>query len=132
MRRLLLLGAACAGLAGCNTAGSGSTAGLPALNVAFTWCSGSPTFSVGNVPAATKTLNFRMIDQQAQGYPHGGGSVAFTGKGSAQIPCGSLNGTYQGPSPPPPQMHEYEWTVTALDAGGTAIAIGRAKRKFPE
>ncbi|MGO4670194.1 hypothetical protein [Bosea sp. 2RAB26] len=102
------------------------------MNVSFRWCGASPEFKVGNVPAATKTLRFKMVDRQAPNYQHGGGEVAFFGKASASIPCGALTGGYNGPSPPPPQVHDYEWTVTALDASGTAIAAGTATRKFPE
>lgn len=134
MFRTILVTAACLGLAGCNAGGSAPSANLAALNVAFKWCgSGSPEFTIGNIPAVAKTLNFRMIDQQAQGYNHGGGTVPAVGKSTQVIPCAGLTGgTYNGPSPPPPQVHDYQWTVTALDAGGQAVAVGRATRKFPE
>lgn len=134
MLRTLFVAATCLGLAGCNASGSAPSANLPALNVAFKWCGGgSPDFTVGNIPATAKTLNFRMIDQQAQGYMHGGGTVPASGKASQSIPCGGLTGgSYIGPSPPPPQVHDYQWTVTALDASGLAVAVGRATRKFPE
>lgn len=103
------------------------------MNLAFTWCSGSPQFAIGNIPATAKTLSFRMIDQQAQGYNHGGGTLPASGKPTQAVPCGALTGgTYNGPSPPPPQVHDYQWTVTALDAAGQAVAVGRATRKFPE
>jgi phosphatidylethanolamine-binding protein (PEBP) family uncharacterized protein len=132
MRRAFFLAVACVGLAGCNAGGSAPSANLPMMNVAFNWCSGSPAFTVGNIPATAKTLSFRMIDQQAQSYNHGGGTVPATGKPTQSIPCGALTGSYNGPSPPPPQVHDYQWTVTALDAGGQSVAIGRATRKFPE
>lgn len=133
MRKILLIGAACLGLAGCNSTGATApSASLPNMNVSFRWCGASPEFKVGNVPAATKTLRFNMVDRQAPQYRHGGGEVAFSGKGSVSVPCGALTGGYNGPSPPPPQVHDYEWTVTALDANGTAIAAGTATRKYPE
>lgn len=122
-------------LAGCNSTGTSTAdlAKLPNMPVSFNWCDPSPSFTVGNVPPTTKTLSFRMVDKQVPSYQHGGGSIAFTGKGSQTIPCGSLTGgNYRGPTPPPPQVHDYEWTVTALDANGTAVAAGRATRKFPE
>lgn len=102
------------------------------MAVAFRWCSASPDFTVGAIPAGTKTLSFRMIDKQVPSYNHGGGTYTHDGKPSAKVPCGALSGGYNGPSPPPPQVHDYEWTVTALDASGKALAVGRASRKFPE
>jgi len=134
MIRHLIWAAAGLLLVGCNAGGGAPNANLPALSVAFKWCGGgSPDFTIGNIPATAKTLNFRMIDQQAQGYNHGGGSVAASGKTTQIVPCGGLTGgTYNGPSPPPPQIHDYQWTVTAVDAGGQAVAAGRATRKFPE
>lgn len=132
MTRAFLLAAACIGLAGCNAGGGAPNANLPAMNVAFTWCSGTPAFTIGNIPATAKMLSFRMIDQQAPGYNHGGGTVPASGKATQTIPCGGLSGSYTGPNPPPPQIHDYQWTVTALDPGGQPVAAGRATRKFPE
>lgn len=123
-------------LAGCNTAGDKPTpadeATLAKLSLSFRWCGASPEFKVGNVPATAKTLRFNMVDRQVPSYRHGGGEVPFTGRGSASVPCGALSGGYNGPSPPPPQVHDYEWTVTALDAAGNTLATGTAVRKFPE
>ena len=34
------------------------------------------------------------------------------------IPCGTISGSYNGPNPPVGQVYDYEWTVTAQDAGG--------------
>jgi len=132
MSKVLYAVLACVALAGCNAGGSVPSANLPTMSVAFKWCSGSPEFTVGNIPAGAKTLNFRMVDQQAQGYNHGGGSVAASGKSNQTVPCGGLTGSYTGPNPPSPQVHEYQWTVTAVDASGQAVAVGRAIRKFPE
>jgi phosphatidylethanolamine-binding protein (PEBP) family uncharacterized protein len=131
----ILLCAAAFGLAGCNTAGTAtaqSNAALASLSLSFRWCGASPEFKVGKVPAATKSLRFNMVDRQVPSYRHGGGEVPFTGRGQATVPCGALTGGYNGPTPPPPQVHDYEWTVTALDAGGNALAVGKAVRKFPE
>lgn len=121
------------GLAACNSTGSSvPPPGVPEMQVAFRWCSGSPEFAIGSIPAGTKSLDLRMVDHQAPAYRHGGGTVPHDGKNSAKIPCGALGGTYVGPSPPPPQIHDYEWTVTAHDASGKALAVGHATRKFPE
>jgi phosphatidylethanolamine-binding protein (PEBP) family uncharacterized protein len=66
-----------------------------------------------------------MIDLQVPDYPHGGGSVSYSGSGS--IPYGAFS--YKGPCPPSP--HTYEFTVKALDASGNVLATGKAKRRFP-
>lgn len=129
MLRISLVAAACLGLAGCNAGGSAPSANLPAMNVAFKWCgSGSPAFTVGNIPAGARTLRFKMVDRNVPTWNHGGGEVPA----ASSIPCGAISGAYNGPNPPVGQVHTYEWTVTALDASGTAIAAGTASRKFPE
>lgn len=136
MLKILASAAALLALAGCNTAGdkpAPGNAALANLSLSFRWCGASPEFEVGNIPATAKTLRFNMVDRQVPSYRHGGGDVPFTGRGSATVPCGALSGGYNGPSPPPPpQVHDYEWTVTALDAAGNALAKGTAVRKFPE
>jgi hypothetical protein len=103
------------------------------LGVDFSWqgttaCSGkSPAFTVSNVPAGTKRLEFNMVDKNVPTYEHGGGSVDFTGSGS--IPAGAF--TYVGPCPPS-GSHDYEWTVNAYDsAGATIIGVGQATAAFP-
>jgi phosphatidylethanolamine-binding protein (PEBP) family uncharacterized protein len=123
----------CMFLIGCNQTGTGVTnnSTVRPIGVSFNWCSGSPAFNLTGVPKETRSLNFRMIDQQAPGFQHGGGSISYAGNNS--IPCGALTGgTYVGPSPPPPQVHDYEWTVTALDVSGSVIGVGKATRKFPQ
>lgn len=70
-----------------------------------------------------------MSDIMVPGYDHGGGSVAFTGQKA--ISCGAIS-NFRGPSPPPPQVHDYQWTVRALDAAGKELGVARAVRKFPE
>ena len=135
MKNILVSVVAGIALVGCNSAGSipSTTANLSALNVAMKWCAGSPEFSVRGVPSATRTLNFRMIDKIAPQFQHGGGSIPVTGSSTVMVPCGSLSGgSYVGPNPPPPRVHEYEWTVTALDSGGKALAAGQIVKKFPE
>jgi len=117
-------------LAACNTTGGGSSTVPASLGVSFNWCSGSPTFQLRNVPKDTKTLNFRMMDRQVPGYPHGGGTVSYNGQQS--IACGALDGGSYAPPSPPSGSHDYEWTVTAVDAAGRALATGTAVRKFPE
>lgn len=135
MRIAFIAGLAAITLAGCNDSrpGAQSAASLPKLTVAFKWCgSQTPEFTVGGIPATAKSLSLRMVDRQAPGFMHGGGTVAASGRPSQAIACGSLSGSYNGPSPPPPQVHDYQWTVTALDGTGAAVAVGTATRKFPE
>jgi Phosphatidylethanolamine-binding protein len=101
-----------------------------AFAVSFRWCGSSPEFQLRDVPKETATLDFHMQDLMVPSYPHGGGSVPY--RGEASVPCGSLTGSYRGPSPPPPQIHTYRWTVKALDASGKTLATATSERKFPE
>lgn len=132
MRYLIIAAIAGVGLAGCNSTASAPPPGAPTMSVAFRWCAGTPETTVGSIPAGTKTLSFRLIDRQVPSFMHGGGTIEHDGKPTAKIACSALTGGYNGPNPPPPQVHDYDWTVTALDASGKALAAGRASRKFPE
>jgi phosphatidylethanolamine-binding protein (PEBP) family uncharacterized protein len=105
----------------------------PAFGVDFTWqgtapCFDpkSPPFSLSSVPAGTKRLRFAMSDLDAPGFPHGGGTVAFTGQ--AQVSRGAF--AYQGPCPPSGQ-HTYQWTVEAQDDAGRTLATATVAKKFP-
>ena len=96
------------------------------------WCgSQTPEFTVANVPKETTQFDLQMMDLQVQTYRHGGGKVAY--KGGKTIPCGSIpfSGS-EGPSPPFPQVHDYQWTAKAMDASGRVLATATATRKFPE
>jgi len=53
-------------------------------------------------------------------------------RGQAEVPCGAFAKGFIGPSPPPGEIHTYEFTVKALGANGTALATTTARRKFPE
>ena len=129
MLRISLLAATCFVLAGCNAGGSPPAANLPSLNVAFKWCgSGSPAFTIGKIPADAKTLRFKLVDRDVPTWNHGGGEVLA----AASVPCGAITGAYNGPNPPAGQVHTYEWTVTALNASGAAVAVGTASRRYPE
>ena len=55
----------------------------------------SPPFSLTGVPAGTKRLKFAMTDLDAPSYPHGGGTVAYSGQN--QVGRGAFS--YQGPCP---------------------------------
>jgi phosphatidylethanolamine-binding protein (PEBP) family uncharacterized protein len=101
------------------------------LEVDFTWlskhkCSGySPAFKITGIPDGTKFLKFNMTDLNYRSYPHGGGTVEYTGTGD--IPEGAFR--YRGPCPP--SQHRYEFEVKALDASETVLGIGKAMRPFP-
>ncbi len=86
----------------------------------------SPPFSLTGVPAGTKTLKFAMTDLDAPTYPHGGGTVAYSGQN--QIGRGAFS--YQGPCPPQGQ-HSYRWTVEARDGSGKTLASATVTKKFP-
>ncbi len=108
--------------------------GVPAsaMGLSFSWgptkkCfdSKSPPMTVSAVPAGTKKLKFQMVDLDAPTYPHGGGTVAWTGAGS--LPYGAFS--YKGPCPPAP--HTYQFTVKAIGEDGKTLATAKASKRFP-
>ncbi|MFC2254772.1 hypothetical protein ACETRX_34530 [Labrys portucalensis] len=133
MKRLVLLASAGIALTLCMGGGDRAiAANSTTLSVSFNWCSGTPATKVSGIPVGTKTLRFRLKDHQATGYQHGGGEYPVSGK-SVSIPCGGLKSkSYEGPSPPAGQVHDYEWIVTAVDASGSVVGTGSALRKFPQ
>lgn len=86
----------------------------------------SPPFSLTGVPVGTKTLKFVMTDLDAPSYPHGGGTVAYSGQN--QIGRGAFS--YQGPCPPQGQ-HSYQWIVEAQDGSGKRLASATVTKRFP-
>jgi phosphatidylethanolamine-binding protein (PEBP) family uncharacterized protein len=118
-------------LSACSTVKDAPNMGT--LGVAYDWtkadecASKSPAFTISNVPADTQSLVFRMTDLHVPSYNHGGGTVPYSGSGT--IPAGAF--FYKGPCPPN-GTHDYEFTVTAVNAAGdTALARGKAVRPFP-
>ena len=106
-----------------------STADASAFSMNFRWCgSGSPAFSLTDVPKGTTTLQFHMIDLNVPSFNHGGGTVAY--KGQSTIPCGAL--TNSTPPSPPSGSHSYRITVTAFGAGNAELGTATFMRKFPE
>ena len=104
------------------------------MRVSFEWgptrkCfdSNSPPFQISGVPEGTKHLEFRMRDNDAPKFNHGGGDVAFQGQQS--LPYGAFR--YKGPCPPY-GMHTYVFTVKAVDAKGKVLATAKAERAFPQ
>lgn len=131
MKMLTSIASACCALVAW---GGGAAHAAPAkMAVSFTWCgTATPATKVTGIPAGTAVLRFRLRDHQAPSYPHGGGEYPAAGR-SVSIPCGGLRASnFDGPHPPPPQVHDYEWTVSALNAKGSLIATGSAVRKFPQ
>jgi phosphatidylethanolamine-binding protein (PEBP) family uncharacterized protein len=107
-----------------------NASGALALSASFSWCSGSPRFQLSDVPQGTVKLDFHMIDLNKPSFHHGGGSVDY--RGQNEVPCGAFAKGFVGPSPPPGEVHTYEFTVKALGANGAPLATSTARRKFPE
>jgi Phosphatidylethanolamine-binding protein len=105
------------------------TANASAFSMNFRWCgSGSPVFSLGDVPKGTTTLKFHMVDLNVPSYNHGGGTVAYHGQST--VACGALT-SYSPPSPPS-GSHSYQITVTAFGPGNANLGSTTFTRKFPE
>jgi phosphatidylethanolamine-binding protein (PEBP) family uncharacterized protein len=71
-----------------------------------------------------------MTDLNKPSFHHGGGTVDY--RGQAEVPCGAFAKTFTGPSPPPGEVHTYEFTIKALGGTGAALATTTVRRKFPE
>jgi phosphatidylethanolamine-binding protein (PEBP) family uncharacterized protein len=120
--------AAALGLAAAALAASAS--GALAFSVSFAWCSGSPNFQLNDVPAGTVNLQFAMTDLDKPSFHHGGGTVGY--RGQPEVPCGAFASGFVGPSPPPDEVHTYEFTIKALAPDSHVLAVTTARRKFPE
>jgi len=107
-----------------------SASGALALSATFAWCAGSPNFQLTDVPQGTAALDFTMTDLNKPGFHHGGGKVAYAGQ--TAVPCGAFASGFTGPSPPPGEIHTYEFTVKALGPDGAVLATTKVRRKFPE
>lgn len=102
-----------------------------AFSVSFEWCSGSsPSFALTDVPRGTVNLQFAMTDINKPGFHHGGGTVGY--RGQPEVPCGAFASGFVGPSPPPGEIHTYEFTIQALGPNGAMLATTTARRKFPD
>ncbi len=109
-----------------------NASGAFAFSASFTWCPNatSPRFALSEVPQGTAKVQFAMTDLNKPTFHHGGGTVDYRGQG--EVPCGAFAKTFTGPSPPPGQVHTYEFTVKALGNNGAALATTSVRRKFPE
>jgi len=104
--------------------------GALAFSASFAWCSGSPNFSLTDVPAGTVTLQFAMTDLDKPSFHHGGGTVGY--RGQPEVPCGAFASGFVGPAPPPGEVHTYEFTIKALGSSGAVLATTTARKKFPQ
>ena len=107
-----------------------TTAKASDFSISYKWCSGSPEIKLNNVPKDTATIEFYMVDIFVPAFNHGGGTIKYTNQ--KIIPCGQFNATFEGPSPPPPQVHDYELTANAKDKDGKILSPAKFVRKFPE
>jgi hypothetical protein len=107
-----------------------STSSAFAFSASFTWCSGSPRFQLTDVPSGTAKLDFHMTDLNKPAFHHGGGTVDYRGQG--EVPCGAFARGFVGASPPPGEVHTYEFTVKAIGANGAPLGTTTARRKYPE
>ena len=109
---------------------AGSASGALAFSVSFAWCDGSPNFQLTDVPPGTVNLQFAMTDLDKLSFHHGGGTVGY--RGQPEVPCGAFASGFVGPSPPPGEIHTYEFVIKALAPDGHVLATTMARRKFPE
>lgn len=86
----------------------------------------NPVFRLRGLPANTASIRFKMVDLDAPGFAHGGGTVKYAGK--TTIGPGAFR--YRSPCPPNGR-HTYQWTAAALDARGRKIAEAKARRQYP-
>ncbi len=104
--------------------------GALAFSASFAWCSGSPSFTLTDVPPGPAKLQFAMTDLNVPSFHHGGGTVAY--RGQAAVPCGAFSSGFTGPSPPPGRVHTYQFSIKALGSNGAVLATTTTRRKFPE
>ena len=107
-----------------------TTSGALAFSASFAWCSGSPSFVLTDVPPGTARLQFAMTDLNVPSFHHGGGTVAY--RGQPAVLCGAFASGFTGPSPPPGQVHSYQFSIKALGPNGAVLAATTTRRKFPE
>ena len=107
-----------------------TTSGALAFSASFAWCSGSPSFALTDVPQDTAKLRFAMTDLNVPSFHHGGDTVAY--RGQPAVPCGAFASGFTGPSPPPGQVHTYQFSIKALGPNGAVLATTTTGAKFPE
>ena len=89
----------------------------------------NPEIRLAGVPAETTRFLVSLVDLNLKGFDHGSGFAANDGSGT--IARGAVRGSYNGPDPPFPSVkHTYEITVTAYDAEGRIVGVGRQAKVF--
>ena len=83
-----------------------------------------------DVPQGTVNLRFAMTDLDKPGFHHGGGTVGY--RGQPEVPCDAFASGFVGPTPPPGEVHTYEFSIQALAPDGTMLGATTARRRFPE
>ena len=105
-----------------------------AFSVTFDWCggapNGSPNFQLRDVPRGTVNLRFAMTDLDKPAFHHGGGTVGY--RGQPDVPCDAFASGFVGPTPPPGEVHTYEFTIQALAPDGSVLGATTARKRFPE
>jgi phosphatidylethanolamine-binding protein (PEBP) family uncharacterized protein len=103
-----------------------------AFTISFDWCrqGSSPNFQLRDVPHGTVNLRFAMTDLDRPAFRHGGGTVGY--RGQPEVPCDAFASGFVGPSPPPGEVHTYEFSIQALAPDGTVLGTTTARRRFPE
>ena len=106
------------------------------MGVEFSWSSTedpggiSPEISLTQIPDGTEKFLVEMKDLDFPMADHGSGHVDYSQE--PVIKAGAVKGTYVGPRPPPGKVHNYQFTVKALDKDGKLIGIGIQSRPYPE
>jgi phosphatidylethanolamine-binding protein (PEBP) family uncharacterized protein len=105
-----------------------------AFTVSFDWCGGapdgSPNFQLRDVPRGTVNLRFAMTDLDKPAFHHGGGTVGY--RGQPEVPCDAFASGFVGPTPPPGEVHTYEFSIQALAPDGAVLGATTARKRFPE
>ena len=111
------------------------------LGVEFKWLIGhhcsakSPLIKLKNIPPGTTALEVVMVDLDSKNPAHGGGGGMVMHEAgfpaAFDIPAGALT-NYTGPCPDnfTTLGHEYEITVTALNADKQSLSKGSQKAPF--
>jgi len=68
-----------------------------------------------------------MTDLNVPSFHHGGGTVAYSGQ--MAVPCGVFSSGFTGPSPPPGQVHTYQFNIKALGPNGAVLASFRSDNR---
>lgn len=105
---------------------------LVEFEIDYSWGTGpgenrkNPEIKLSGVPEHTKYLEIQLADLDMSIADHGEVEKILY-KESGLIPYGSLK-NYIGPSPPP-QGHQYEFTIKALDENNAVIGFGKKTEK---